>query len=92
MCWSRKDDHNPSWIIESISSASPSLTPSRPFGRTYGAFVIDSIPPATATSISPARIIWSAIAIADMPDRQTLFTVIAGTSLGRPAPTTPGAR
>jgi hypothetical protein len=44
------------------------------------------MPPATATSISPARIIWSAIAIADIPERHTLLIVIAGTSLGRPAP------
>ena len=61
--------------------------PSRAFGTRYGALVMDSIPPATAISSSPARIIWSAIAIAESPDRQTLFTVIAGTSLGIPAPT-----
>ena len=48
---------------------------------------MDSIPPAAAISSSPARIIWSAIAIAESPDKQTLFTVIAGTSLGIPAPT-----
>jgi hypothetical protein len=48
---------------------------------------MDSMPPATAISISPARIIWSAIAIADIPDRHTLFTVIAGISFGMPAPT-----
>ena len=64
---------------------SPSREPSRAFGQDEGAFVIDSMPPATAISSSPARIIWSAIAIADVPDRQTLFTVIAGISLGMPA-------
>ncbi len=47
--------------------------------------VIDSIPPATTTSNSPARISWSASAIASMPDRQTLLTVIAGTVIGMPA-------
>ena len=32
----------------------------RAFGRRYGALVIDSMPPATTTSASPAWIIWSA--------------------------------
>ena len=64
---------------------SPRREPSRAFGRTNGAFVIDSMPPATAISRSPARIIWSAIAMAEVPDRQTLFTVMAGISLGMPA-------
>ena len=42
------------------------------------------MPPATTTSNSPAPISWSAIAIALSPDRQTLFTVRAGTSIGIP--------
>ncbi len=71
--------------MESSISVSPSREPSRAFGRTNGAFVIDSMPPATAISRSPARIIWSAIAMAEVPDRQTLFTVMAGVSLGMPA-------
>ena len=77
--------HRPSWIIESSIGVSPSRAPARAFGSTNGAFVIDSMPPATATSSSPARIIWSAIAIADVPDRQTLLIVIAGVSTGMPA-------
>jgi hypothetical protein len=85
MCRSSKAHHRPSWIIESSIGVSPSREPSRAFGSTNGAFVIDSMPPAIATSISPARIIWSAIAIADIPDRHTLFTVIAGCSFGMPA-------
>jgi hypothetical protein len=36
----------------------------RAFGSRYGAWVIDSMPPATTTSNSPARISWSAMAIA----------------------------
>ncbi len=83
---SSKAHHRPSRIIESTISVFPRRDPSRACGNRNGAFVIDSIPPATATSISPARIIWSAIAIEDIPDRQTLFTVIAGISLGMPAP------
>jgi hypothetical protein len=47
--------------------------------------LIDSIPPATATSSSPARISWSARATALRLDRHTLLRVMAGTSIGTPA-------
>ena len=50
-----------------------------------GALVIDSWPPATTMSYSPARIIWSAMAMALMPERQTLLIVSAGTLIGMPA-------
>src|SRR4051794_37847390 len=53
----------------------------------YGAFVIDSIPPVTTTSTSPARIIESAISTARMEEAQTLLIVSAGTSIGSPAAT-----
>ena len=53
----------------------------------YGAFDIDSIPPATTTSTSPARIIESAISTARIDDAQTLLIVSEGSSIGRPAPT-----
>src|SRR5262249_32831767 len=46
---------------------------------------MDSMPPATTVSTSPARIIWSASAIALRPDRHTLLIVMAGTSWGTPA-------
>jgi hypothetical protein len=46
---------------------------------------MDSIPPATAISISPARMSWSARATAFSPDRHTLLIVIEGTSFGIPA-------
>ena len=55
--------------------------------RTYGAFDIDSIPPATTTWTSPARIIWSAISTARIEDAQTLLIVSEGSSTGSPAPT-----
>ena len=64
---------------------SPYLKPSRDFGSRCGALVIDSMPPATTTSNSPARISWSASAIASRPDRQTLLMVSAGTVIGMPA-------
>ncbi len=49
-------------------------------------FDIDSIPPVTITSWSPARIIESAISTARIDDAQTLLIVSAGSSFGRPAP------
>ena len=63
---------------------SPYLKPSRDFSSRCGAWLIDSIPPATTTSNSPSRISWSASAIASSPDRQTLLTDTAGTFIGMP--------
>ena len=42
------------------------------------------MPPATATSRSPARTAWSTIPAARMPEAQTLLTVSEGTSFGIP--------
>jgi hypothetical protein len=47
---------------------------------------MDSIPPVTTISTSPARIIESAISTALIDDAQTLLIVSAGVSTGRPAP------
>ena len=52
----------------------------------YGAFDIDSMPPVTMTSWSPARIIGSAISTARIEEAQTLLIVSAPTSFGIPAP------
>src|SRR5829696_2047320 len=49
--------------------------------------LLDSIPPVTTTSTSPARIIESAISTARIDDAQTLLIVSAGTSIGSPAAT-----
>ena len=84
MAWSVNASHSPSNAIESTSVVSPYLKPSRDFGSRCGAFVIDSIPPATTISYSPARISWSARAIAFRPDRQTLLMVMAGIVIGMP--------
>ena len=70
---------------------SPYLNPSRDFGSRWGALVIDSMPPATTISTSPARISWSAIAIALRPDRHTLLMVIDGMLIGIPPATAGGA-
>ena len=82
-----KTSQRPSYDIESTSLTSPNFTPSRDLGRKCGAWVMDSMPPATTTSNSPARISWSASAIASTPDRQTLLMVSAGTVIGMPAST-----
>src|SRR4051794_20502896 len=87
MCFSSKLERRPSQIIRSTSVPSPIRYPERAFGSAYGAFVIDSIPPVTTTSTSPARIIESAISTARIEDAHTLFTVSAGTSIGSPAAT-----
>ncbi len=75
----------PSRAIESASSAEPYLMPLRAAGSRCGALVIDSMPPATTTSNSPALISWAARAIASSPDRHTLLIVSAGTVIGIPA-------
>src|SRR3954470_15227812 len=87
MCSSSNVDVRPSETIESISWPLPSRYPKRAFFRRYGAFVIDSMPPVTMHSCSPARIIASAISIARIDDAHTLLIVSAGVSIGRPAPT-----
>ncbi len=79
-----KAQNRASWAIESSSVAEPYLMPARLPGSTCGALVMDSMPPATTISASPARIAWSARAIASRPDRQTLFTVTDGTVMGMP--------
>src|SRR5712692_6359303 len=84
MCCFKNVDHSPSWTIESIISALPMGAPKRAFGTRYGASDIDSIPPATTTSTSPARMSWSARAMALRPERHTLLMVRAGTPGGDP--------
>ena len=58
-------------------------------GSTKGALVIDSVPPATAISASPAAMALAAAAMASIPDPHSRFTVAPGTSTGRPASSTP---
>ena len=69
----------------STSAVSPYLNPVRLPRSRCGAWLIDSMPPATTIVACPARISWSAVAIAARPERQTLLTVIDGTVAGRPA-------
>ena len=69
-----------------MACESPNFTPARSPVSRCGAFVIDSIPPATITSASPARISASASARESMPERQTLLTTVAGTLIGISTP------
>src|SRR3954449_11732677 len=79
-----KAHHSPSLIIESRISALPIRRPSRTRGSRYGQLLIDSMPPATATSMSPTRIAWSASITAFSPEPHTLLIVSAATWSGRP--------
>ena len=60
--------------------------PSRARGRRYGALLIDSMPPATAMSMSPSAMPCAASMTAFNPEPQTLLMVSAATSLLRPPP------
>ena len=71
-------------IVSTVSSG-PIFVPVRVFLIAWGAFDIDSMPPATAISISPAAIARAAPITASRPDPHTLLTVTHGTEFGRPA-------
>ena len=67
-----------------MSFESNSLYPNRAFSSRKGAFDMFSIPPATKACPFPASIASAASMTAFNPEPQTLFTVSAGTSGGRP--------
>src|SRR4051812_15734797 len=75
----------PSLTIASIALASPMRKPKRACLSRYGAWLIDSIPPPTPTSRSPARIAASRMPAARTPEAHTLLTVSEETSFGIPA-------
>ena len=91
IAWSVNTSRRPSNSVWSSSVTSPNLKPALDPRSRCGAFVMDSMPPATTTSYSPALISWSASAMASRPDRQTLLMVMAGTSMPIP-PTTAACR
>ena len=84
MCLPLKGLVRPSLIIASIALASPIRNPKRASLSRYGDFDIDSMPPPTPTSRSPARIAVSSRHVARIPDAHTLLIVSDGTSLGIP--------
>src|SRR5437773_10394863 len=79
-----KAHQRPSLIIESTTSLLPMRRPSRTPRSRYGQLLIDSMPPATATSMSPTRMAWSAIITALRPEPHTLLIVSAATWSGSP--------
>ena len=84
--WHDSTEHQrPSWTVESTSFASPSRSPKRAPGSRNGAWFIDSMPPATTISASPALISAAASMIDFSPDPQTRLIVVAGVVSGRPA-------
>jgi hypothetical protein len=74
------DVPQPSTIIESTSFASPIRKPSRDPGRTCGAALMFSWPPAMTISASPHWTACAASITALSPEPHTLLIVIAGTA------------
>ncbi len=71
-------------VVEN-SSAFPAGKGRSAFGRTQGARVIDSTPPASMIEASPTAIARAAITRASRPEAQSRLTVEPGTETGRPA-------
>ena len=63
----------------------PSRSPTRAPRTTKGAWLMDSMPPASTMSASPASCRCAAEMTAWMPEPQSRFTVSAGTESGTPA-------
>ena len=72
--------------VSAVSSERAQASPLR--WTTNGARVIDSVPPATQMSASPAAIALAASLTASMPEPQRRFTVAPGISTGSPASST----
>ncbi len=72
-------------ISESSSLPSPRRKPERAPRSTCGAWVMFSIPPASARRDSPSRIICAAETTDWMPEPHSRLTVSAGVSIGTPA-------
>ena len=60
------------------AAAGPSRSPQRAPRTTCGAWLIDSVPPASTTPASPSRICWAPWMTASKPEPQSRFTVTAG--------------
>jgi len=85
MWTSPKAHHNPSWMTESSTWPWPRRRPQRASIRSPGPRLMLSMPPATTTSASPARIRASPRFTARMPDAHTLLIVSDVTVSGSPA-------
>ncbi len=86
MWQSSKPHQRPSWTTASTSVPFPRRYPKRAPVSRYGAPFMLSIPPATTSSASPARISAAASMMALRPEPQTRLIVVAGVASRRPAP------
>ncbi len=77
--------HSPSSTVESSSVPLPRRYPKRARRSRNGAWFIDSMPPATYTSPSPARIPAAENMIDLRPEPQTRLIVVAGVVSASPA-------
>ena len=68
----------------SSAGACPNLRPQRAPRTTCGAWLIDSVPPASTTRDSPSRICCAACTTASNPEPHRRFTVSAGVSTRQP--------
>ena len=71
-------------VTTSTATPSPIRCPHRIAGSQYGARLIDSAPPATATAQSPSMIACAADTIACSPLPHNRFTVSAGVPISSP--------
>src|SRR5215218_3839429 len=85
MWQSSTEHHRPSSTALSSTVPLPSRYPKRALGRRNGARFIDSMPPATYTSPSPALMDAAASMIDFSPDPHTRLIVVAGVVSARPA-------
>ncbi len=69
----------------SSKGAGPSRKPQRAPRTTCGAWLIDSVPPASTAWASPSMMSWAPWVMASNPEPHSRLTVTAGTSIGRPA-------
>lgn len=71
--------------VSSAFSSTPSRVPQRTSRSAYGAWLMLSVPPASATDAWPSRISCAALTTAWKPEPQSRLTVSAGVAIGTPA-------
>ena len=82
--WQASNGSDSAPVSASMATPSPIRWPQRMPGSQYGARLIDSAPPATATSQSPSMMDCEADTMACSPLPHSRFTVSAGVPTSRP--------
>jgi hypothetical protein len=82
--WHPSNGSDSAPVMASTAAPSPIRWPQRMPGSQYGARLIDSAPPATATSQSPSMMACAADTMACSPLPHSRLTVKAGISTGSP--------